>query len=86
MFQFISRWLRGEPNIQTRLSADEAIAIARSATSDDLMSRHLALTTVEERDGAVVWIVTSSTVGQMLQVIIDDATGKVLDARHIGLR
>lgn len=87
MFKFISRWLSGKTaNIQTRLSADEALAIARSATSGDSMSQHLARTTVEERSGSVVWIVSSATVGSMIEVSIDDATGKVLDVQRIGVR
>lgn len=86
MFQFISRWLSGKPNIQTRLSADEALAIARSAASNDAMSQHLGPTTVEQRSGSVVWIVSSATVGRTLEVLIDDATGKVLDVRHVGVR
>lgn len=87
MFKFISRWLSGKAsNIQTRLSADQALAIARKATSSDALSRHLGPTTVEERSGSVVWLVSSATVGGMLEVSIDDATGEVLDVRHVGVR
>jgi uncharacterized membrane protein YkoI len=87
MFKLISRWLSGRSsNPQTRLTADQALAIARSATPNDALSRHLGLTTVKERSGSVVWIVSSATVGQMLEVSIDDATGEVLDVRHVGVR
>jgi uncharacterized membrane protein YkoI len=87
MLKLISRWLSGKAsNIQTRLSADQALAIARSATSGDALSRHLGHTVVEERSGSVVWMVSSATVGQMLEVSIDDTTGEVLDVRKFGVR
>lgn len=87
MFKLISRWLGGKAaKIQTRLSADQALAIARSATSSDAMSRHLGPTTVEKRSGSVVWVVSSATVGRMLEVLIDDATGEVVEVRHVGVR
>jgi uncharacterized membrane protein YkoI len=87
MFKLISRWFSGKAaNIQTRLSAEQALAIARSATSNDALSRHLGPTMVEQRSGAVVWIVSSATVGQVLEVSIDDATGEVVDVRHVGVR
>lgn len=87
MFNLISRWFSGKAtNIQTRLTAAQALAIAQSATSNDALSQHLGPTIVEQRSGAVVWIVSSATVGQMLEVAIDDATGEVMAVKHLGVR
>jgi uncharacterized membrane protein YkoI len=87
MFKLIERLFGHKPtNIRTRLSADQALAIARSATADDSLSRHLGPVKLEDRSGTPVWIVSSATVGQMLEVSIDDATGKVLEAHHVGVR
>jgi uncharacterized membrane protein YkoI len=87
MFKLIERLFGHKPtNIRTRLTADQALAIARSATADDSLSRHLGPVKLEDRLGAPIWIVSSATIGRMLEVSIDDATGKVLEVRHSGVR
>jgi hypothetical protein len=44
------------------------------------------MTTVRERDGALVWSVGAAIVGKSLRVEIDDATGKVLGVFSGGVR
>lgn len=68
------------------LSTDQALAIARAATADDSLSEHLYLVREEKRSGATVWVVSSVTIGRMLEVSVDDATGQVLEVRHMGVR
>ena len=87
MFDFLARWLgKGSRSAPTRLSGDEAVAIARRAAIDDPQCADLILAKLESRSGNATWIISSATVGRMLEVAIDDATGKVLEMRHIGTR
>lgn len=87
MFDFIARWLgKSTQSSPTRLSSDEAIAIARRAAADDPQCENLALAKMERRSGNATWIISSATVGRMLEVWIDDTTGRVLEIRHIGTR
>lgn len=87
MFDFLSRWLGKDTRPSpARLSEEEAIAIARRAAMDDPQRENLTLVKLESRSGNATWIVSSATVGRMLEVAIDDATGNVLEMRHIGTR
>lgn len=87
MFDFIARWLgKSTQSSPTRLSSDEAIEIARRAAADDPQCENLALAKMEMRAGNATWIISSATVGRMLEVWIDDTTGRVLEIRHIGTR
>ena len=72
--------------MQTRLSKDEALAIARRATADDPLCQELNLAAIEQKSGVAVWIVSSATVGLVLEVSIDDATAEVLEVRRLGVR
>jgi hypothetical protein len=87
MLDFIARWFgkRKHP-AQSRLSSDEALAIARRAAAGDPLLEYLSLVKIEQRSGNATWIVSSATVGRMLQVSIDDASGNVLEMKHIGMR
>lgn len=69
-----------------RLEQAEVLAIARRAAVGDSLCEQLSLVTVAERSGRQVWIVSSATVGQMLEVWVDDGTGEVLDIRRVGVR
>ncbi len=87
VFDFLARWLGKSPQpIPTRLSSDEAIAIARRAAADDPLGEDLTMATVEQRSGNAVWIVSPAVVGRHLVILIDDATGNVLEKKHVGLR
>ena len=87
VFDFLARWLgKGPQPIPTRLSSDEAIAIARRAAADDPQRENLTMTRVERRSGKATWIVSASVVGRHLVISIDDATGEVLEKTHLGTR
>lgn len=83
----LARWLgKGAPTIPTRLSSDEAIAIARRAAADDPQCEYLTIASVERRSGNAIWIVSPAVVGRHLVISIDDATGEVLEKKHVGIR
>jgi hypothetical protein len=70
----------------TRLSKEEALIIAQRAAAEDPLCKDLAMVAVQGRAGTPVWIVSSATVGLVLEVSIDDASGAVLAVRRIGVR
>jgi hypothetical protein len=87
VFDFLARLLgKGPRPLPTRLSSDQAIAIARSAAADDPDRDLLTITTVERRSGKAIWIVSPASMGRRLVISIDDATGEVLDKQHLGVR
>lgn len=87
MFEAIARWLGiKKKSTQTRLVQNEALAIARRAAAHEPLAQELAIVRIEERDGHPVWIVSSATVGIKLWVVIDDASGEVLDVKRGGIR
>jgi uncharacterized membrane protein YkoI len=88
VFDFLARLLGKKPTRPppSRLSSDEAIAIARRAVAGDPVAEDLALAKFELRSGKAVWVVSSATVGSMLEISIDDATGQVLEQKYIGMR
>jgi len=87
IFDLLARWLgKSPPPIPTRLSSDEAIAIARRAAADDPECDQLTIASVERRSGNAVWVVSPAVVGRHLVISIDDATGNVLEKKHVGLR
>jgi len=76
----LERLLRGAPppTIATRLSATDAIAIAREAAVEYPLHDNLNVATATRAvDGAVIWRVETGGVGSFLYVLIDDATGIV---------
>jgi hypothetical protein len=72
--------------IDTHLTEQQAISIARAAAIDEPLREQLAMTLVEPRPAGPVWIVGSAAMGASLEVIIDDASGKVLEIKRAGLR
>jgi hypothetical protein len=87
MLEFLRRWFgRSSATVRTRLSREEALAIARHAAAHDSLAPQLALTTIELRAGLPVWIVSSASVGQVLEVSIDDSTGHAFQVQRLGLR
>lgn len=74
------------PPPATRLSADEAAAIALGAVDDPVLGPTLTDAVPATRDDAIVWTVTGVAIGSVPQVEVDDATGAVLAVRRVGLR
>lgn len=75
-----------KPKIQARLSEEEAINIA---CQTEIASDHkelMTLTSLIEREGKFVWVISSATIGSMIEVIIDDETGNVIKAGRVGKR
>lgn len=75
-----------EPKIQTRLSESEAIKIACETETASDHKELMTLATLVERDGKIVWVVNSATIGNMIEVLIDDETGNVIKAGRVGKR
>jgi uncharacterized membrane protein YkoI len=87
MFHIFDRWLsKKKEKPKTRLSEHEVIAIARKAASGQPSCENLCLITLEENAGALIWIVSSATIGSSLHVWIDDASGEVLEIKRLGVR
>lgn len=84
MFKFLKCWpfLTDAPEPITRLSAEEALSIAREACVGDPQQQYLGWTKVTKKDAWLVWEVGSVTKGGGLSVEVDDATGRVLGITH----
>jgi hypothetical protein len=85
------RWLRRGGGSSgkappTRLSREEAVLIARRAAAAESLSESLSMVDLQDRSGGAVWVVRSATVGLVLEVSVDDASGGVLEIRHLGKR
>ena len=82
-------WLRGgrqEESPSTRLSADQAIQIARAAVEDASTRELLTMTRVDDRGGTLVWTVSQAVMGRATHVEVDDASGRVLQVYASGVR
>lgn len=69
-----------------RLSERDALTLARVAAAAHPMVDTLAIATSSVEEGMSVWQVRSATVGKMLVVTIDDATGAATSMRESGIR
>lgn len=80
--------IRGVPRpvTQTRLSAIEAINLAKQAARDHWLRDSLGVATADRLDnGLVVWTVETGGVGSFQRFTIDDASGAILDrGEHVG--
>lgn len=85
MFDFISRWFGKTPRVPTRLTKTQALELARAAVPASERET-LTLSTVVQQQRGPVWVVSSATIGSMLEVEIDDATGKVIRIGRSGIR
>ncbi|WP_156510411.1 hypothetical protein [Labrenzia sp. OB1] len=79
-------WRRPTRPVLTRLSEDEARALAQAALADDASSENLVLLSVETAETGAVWIFQTATIGAQWEVKIEDQTGSVLGAKRLGLR
>jgi len=84
----LKRLIRGAPApvIPTRLTAAEATASAKAEAGDHWLRHSLNVATADRLpDGRVVWIVETGGVGSFLRIVLDDASGAVLDRKeHTG--
>ena len=73
---------------KTRLTSDEAVAIASAYTKSHGLDLHVTLVPQEVREvhGKVVWTLRTPTVGRWLTVGVDDATGEVVGHHVHGVR
>ena len=85
LHRYLLGLLTGAEPVATRLSADEAIALARAgagiANIDDLN-----MASVQVRAGQKVWIVSEAAIGSVQVVEVDDATGTILSKYRRGIR
>jgi hypothetical protein len=70
----------------TRLSEQEVRAIAKAAVAEGFFKDLMTITSVEQRDGRVLWHVGSATRGSGLWVTVNDATGEVVEQKKWGIR
>jgi hypothetical protein len=61
-----------------RLDRERALEIARAAAAADPWAADLAMTILQIRGSAKIWVVRTPTIGCSLVVEIDDATEAVL--------
>ena len=71
-----------------RLDRERVLEIARAAAAaaGDPWAAELAMTNLEARGSAKIWVVSTPTIGSALVVNIDDATEAVLSVRRFGVR
>lgn len=70
----------------SRLSSEQAVAMAQEAAATDPLASTLTMATVVNREGAAIWVVGAPAMGRTLVVEIDDETGRVLRIERVGLR
>lgn len=73
------------PPPPTRLTAKQAIAIAAADPAVVALRRPLPMATIVRNQEALVWRISSATIGAQWWVEVDDATGMVGEPRQTGL-
>jgi hypothetical protein len=88
LIDILKRLMRGPPSatVPTRLTSAEAVALAQQAAGDHWLRNELAVATAQRhQDGRAVWVVETSGVGSHLRLVIDDASGELIDrTEHAG--
>jgi hypothetical protein len=69
-----------------RLDRERVLEIARAAAAADPWAAELAMTILQIRGSAKIWVVSTPTIGNSLVVEIDDATEAVLSVGRVGGR
>lgn len=87
MFRALRRWIgRTPPGPPTRLRSEDALAIAREAAVDQSERDSLTVINLVQREGSAIWVVSTATIGLVLEVHVDDASGRVLERKWVGVR
>lgn len=68
------------------MSEHDALAIARTAALNSPFAESMSMAKTVQRDGLLLWAVNSATIGSGFEVVIDDATGQVVNACSVGVR
>lgn len=84
-------WLRKklfptDKELGWRLTHDEVLAIARTATSDERTKERLGMINKERHPDKRIWNVATATKGSWFEVRVNDETGKVISAKRVGIR
>ncbi|MES1204661.1 MAG: PepSY domain-containing protein [Pseudomonadota bacterium] len=68
------------PGIATQLTEAQAIDLAKGAAGDHWLRDALNVALAQRNEaGVVLWTVETGGVGASLRIVIDDATGAILD-------
>jgi hypothetical protein len=86
MFTWLRRVVLGPPGRATRMTQDEAMALAAKAAEAAGIDRVLGVAMVRRVDGRLTWIVSTATKGSGWSVSIDDATGEAGPVKRWGIR
>lgn len=87
MLSFLRRLFgRGQPILKSALSVQQACGIAEKVVSGTHCAGMMNLSKLENRDGKLIWLISSVTVGSGAIVTIDDATGAVMQSERWGVR
>lgn len=87
MLSFLRRFIdRGRSSPKSLLSAQQACDIAENVVSGTHCAGTMNLSRLESRDGKLIWLVSSVTIGSGMTVTIDDATGAVIRSERWGIR
>lgn len=87
MLSFLRRFIdRGRSSPKSLLSAQQACDIAEKVVSGTHCAGTMNLSRLESRDGKLIWLVSSVTIGSGMTVTIDDATGAVIRSERWGIR
>lgn len=87
MLNFLRRLFgQGQPIPKSVLSVQQACDIAEKMVSGTHCAGTMNLSKLENRDGKLIWLVSSVTVGSGAMVTIDDATGAVMQSERWGIR
>lgn len=86
--EIFRRLLRGAPppRVPTRLTEAQVIQLAQQAVGDHWLRSALTVAAAERRaDGTIVWTVETNGVGSFVRIVLDDATGTILERLdHLG--
>jgi len=81
-----SKGAKGKETLKTRLTADQAVAIARASMGDAIAAGRPLWGAAVRHDDRLIWSVSEVVVDGSLYVEIDDATGDVIEQGHRGGR
>jgi len=68
------------------LSAKQACEIAERAVTGTYYAGKMTFSKLENRDGKLIWLISSVTKGSGVIVTVDDATGELMHNERWGIR